>query len=32
VNGFNVVYQKFMAMGDSGCQICCNWSRFKPFF
>jgi len=23
----NVVYQQFRAMYDSGCQICCNWSR-----
>jgi len=27
VIGFNVVYQQFRAMYDSGCQICCNWSR-----
>jgi len=25
VNGFSVVYQQFIAMYDSGCQICCNW-------
>jgi len=24
VDGFNVVYQHFMAMYDSSCQICCN--------
>jgi len=30
VIGFNVVYQQFRAMYDSGCQICCNWSRLKP--
>jgi len=30
VNGFEVVYQQFVAMYDSGCQICCNWSRLKP--
>jgi len=29
VNGFNVVYQQFIAMYDSGCQISCNWSRLK---
>jgi len=29
---FNVVYQQFIAMYDSGCQICCNWSRLKPGF
>jgi len=27
---FNVVYQQFIAMYDSGCQICCNYSRLKP--
>jgi len=34
VNGFNVVYQQFIAtcMYHSGCQICCNWSRLKPDF
>jgi len=32
VNGFNVVYQRFIALYDSGCQICCNWSRLKPCF
>jgi len=32
VIGFNVVYQQFRAMYDSGCQICCNWSRLKPDF
>jgi len=26
VNNFNVVYQQFIAMYDSGCRICCNWS------
>jgi len=30
VIGFNVVYHRFRAMYDSGCQICCNWSRLKP--
>jgi len=30
VNGFNIVYQQFIAMYDSGCQIWCNWSRLKP--
>jgi len=32
VSGFNVVYQQFRAtcMYDSGCQICCNWSRLQP--
>jgi len=29
---FNVVYQQFTAMYDSGCQICCNWCRLKPGF
>jgi len=29
VIGFNVVYQQFVAMYNSGCKICCNWSRFK---
>jgi len=29
VNGFNVVYQQFISMYDSGCQICCIWSRLK---
>jgi len=24
VIGFNVVYQQFRAMYESGCQICCN--------
>jgi len=23
------VYQQFIAMYHSGCQICCNWSRLK---
>jgi len=26
---FNIVYQQFIAMYDSGCQICCNWSRLE---
>jgi len=30
--GFNVVYQQFTALYDSGCQTCCNWSRLKPGF
>jgi len=29
---FNVVYQQFRTMYDSGCQIWCNWSRLKPDF
>jgi len=29
VNRFNVVYQQFLAMDDSGCQIYCNWSRLE---
>jgi len=32
VIGFNVVYQQFRAMYDSGCQICFNWCRLKPGF
>jgi len=32
VNGFNVVYQQFIVMYDSGCPICCNWSKLKPGF
>jgi len=32
VIGFNVVYQQFIAMYDSSCQICCNWFRFKSGF
>jgi len=32
MNAFNVVYQQFIAMYDSGCQIFCNWSRLKPGF
>jgi len=24
VIGFNVIFQQFRAMYDSGCQICCN--------
>jgi len=31
MNGFNVVYQQFIALFDSG-QICSNWSRLKPGF
>jgi len=30
MNGFNVIYQQFIAMYASGCQICCRWSRHKP--
>jgi len=26
---FNGVYQQFIAMYDSGWQICCNWSKIK---
>jgi len=29
---FNIVYQHFRAMYDSGCQIFCNWSRLKSGF
>jgi len=32
VIGFNVVYQQFKDMYDSGCQICCNWSILKLGF
>jgi len=32
VIGFNVVYQQFRAMYDTGRQICCNCSRLKPGF
>jgi len=32
VNGINVVYQQFIAVYNSGCQICCNGSRLKPRF
>jgi len=32
VSRFNVVYKQFIAMNDSGWQICCNWSRLKPGF
>jgi len=32
LNRFNIVYQQFRAMYNSGCQICCNWSRLKPGF
>jgi len=28
----HVIYQQFIAMYDSGCQIFCNWSRLKPRF
>jgi len=30
VNGINVISQPFIAMNDSGYQICCIWSRCKP--
>jgi len=30
--GFNVVSQRFIAMYNSVCQICCNWSRLNPYF
>jgi len=30
VNRFNAIYQQFIAMYDSGCQIYCNWSRLIP--
>jgi len=26
---FNVVYQQLIAIYDSGCHICCNWSTLK---
>jgi len=31
---FNIVYQQIIVtyMYDSGCQICYNWSRLKPYF
>jgi len=32
VNGFNIVYQLFIAMYDSGCEIYSNWSILKPGF
>jgi len=34
VNRFNIIYQGFTAMYmyNSGCQICCKWSRLKPGF
>jgi len=32
VNGFNVVYQQFIAVYNSGCQNCCKWSRLKLGF
>jgi len=25
-------FQPFIAMYDSGCVTCCNWSRLKPGF
>jgi len=28
----NIVYQQFIAMYHSGCQICCNWSTLQPDF
>jgi len=30
--GFKVVYQQFIGMYVSGCQVCCNWSRLKLVF
>jgi len=30
--GVNVIYQQFIAMYDSGCQICYNWSSLKLVF
>ena len=32
VIGFNIVYQQFRAMYDTGFQICCNWHRLNPGF
>jgi len=32
VIGFDIIYQQFIVMYDSGCQICCNWSRLKQVF
>jgi len=32
VNESNVVSRRFIAMLDSGYQICFNWSRLKPGF
>jgi len=32
VNGFNIVYQQFITVYGSGCQIFCNWSRLEPGF
>jgi len=32
VNRFNVVYQQFIVMYDSGCWICFNWSILKLGF
>jgi len=31
VNGFNIVYQLFIAMYYSGCQICCNYNPGSHF-
>jgi len=31
-NQFKVIYQQFIAIYDSGCQIYCNWSRLKTRF
>jgi len=31
-DGIYIVYQQFIVMYDSGCQICCNWSRLNPVF
>jgi len=27
-----IIYQQFIAMYNSGCQIYCNWSRLKLVF
>jgi len=32
LNGCNIVYQEFIAMYISACQICCKWSRLKLGF
>jgi len=32
VKGFNIVSQPFIAMYDSDCQICYNWSRLNLGF
>jgi len=32
VNVFNVVYQQFISMYESACQICCNRSRLESGF